>query len=124
MNLTTLATLAKDHPLPTLASMGAALVLAAFAIDERYAHAGDVRNLQANTVREIQINRISGEISLMELRINDSRNRARELTAKQKLTQGEMALAQQYNTDVSSLEAEKRQKQRLLDQIKAGVPIQ
>jgi hypothetical protein len=100
-----------------------------------FAHAGDVTKAiesvrqeskqdQAATVREIQINRLSGEIGLIQIQSADTKNRLGDLSAKQKLTPGEAQRAKELADDFADLQATKRSKERLLDQIKAGKVIQ
>ena len=92
-----------------------------------FAHAGDVRqeidavriesrNAQAATIREVQVNRLSGEIGLLDIQIRDSRNRM--LDSKDATTR------QRYAGDLDQLERDRTVKSRTLEQIKAGVAVQ
>jgi hypothetical protein len=135
--MTDLLQMAKDRPVLSIGGavtiVGACISAALWTWGE-FAHAGDVRKevesirqetaaSQASTVREIQINRIGGEVAIIDLQARDTRNRLRELSAKQKLSSGEVQNAKELGDELSELQQQKRAKERLLDQIKAGVPI-
>ena len=109
--------LLRDNPVKSASSAVAVLaviVAAAISVDDRYAHAADVVTQQSSIVREVQINRLSGEIGLLELQIRDSRNRM--------LDTKDAGARQRYAADLDQLQTDRQAKQRTLEQIKAGVP--
>jgi len=124
MNLATLALWAKDNPLATLGGMGAALVAAAFAIDDRYAHAADVQAQSRSLAGALEVNRLTSEVSVLEIRRATLRDKVYEGAARQAQARqpnaAERAIWERYAAELRDMDRQITDKQRLIDQLRTG----
>ncbi|MEO8754844.1 MAG: hypothetical protein ABI624_19435 [Casimicrobiaceae bacterium] len=104
---------AQSFSTPVKAASGivAALVVilgAGFAIDERYAHAGDMRQLSV----EMQLQGLDARQTSLRDKIFDLEQKKRN--------QGDNASLSRYQNELKDVERDIAQKRQMLDQMKAG----
>jgi len=125
----------KDRP---VLSIGSALLVASSIVWaflwawSEFAHSSDITRIEmaqkadhGGTIREIQINRLSGEIGILDLQIRDARNRLLDLAAKPRtrsLNDPTAIATQRYAQELTALEADRRTKAAVLERLKAGIP--
>lgn len=91
----------------TFVAIGAFVALL-FTIDERYAHAGDLRQLS------LQV-----EMSALQARQASLQDRIFDLEQKKK-TQADQASLSRYKNELGDVQRQLQQKRQLADQMKAG----
>ena len=96
-----------------------AIILGAFvAFDSRYALAADIKE-------QLEINRLTAEISVMQIRRSNLEDKvydqaARQAASRQRLNAAESASFERYKAELNAVASEITDKQKLLDRIRSG----
>lgn len=122
MFLTTLATWAKDNPLLAFGGTVVAIVGGTVVVDERYAKAADVRSAQSQISGQLEINRLTAEVSVLEIRRATLQDKVYEGAARAAVTRSinpaERAISDRYGAELRDIERQIADKRRLLDQLR------
>lgn len=116
----TAAEVVKENPIKTAASIVAALgiiVGAVVTVDDRYAHAGEVRQSVQQFSTGLTVNRLTNEVGQLRIERALLQQRIIEL---QKAGPRARADLQRAATDLAALDAELLAKKRQLDRVLAG----
>lgn len=110
----TAADVARENPLKlaaaTIASV-AIIVGAALGIDERYAHAGDIRQLSA----QLDANRLTAEIAVLEIRRSNLQDKVYEGQARRSQNRAEIEILDRYRRELADVERLILEKRRVLE---------
>lgn len=109
---------------PIKSAVGALAALAVIvgffiAIDDRYAHAGDMRQLST----DMQINRLASENSILDSRRKAVEDKMYELAAKnqmKRLAPSEQSILQRYSSELRDVQREISEKRQLIERLKTG----
>lgn len=109
-------------PMSTAAGTVGALVVilgAGAAIDDRYAHAGDVRKIES----ALEINRLTAEVSVLEIRRSSLEDKVYDAAARgqtKRAAPAEQAILSRYSAELRDVSKQITEKRLLIDQLKAG----
>lgn len=108
-------------PVKTLGGIVVALGVilgGAIAVDERFAHAGDLKQLNAN----IEINRLTGEVSVLQIRRSQLSDRIYDTLGKVKgrPTPEQDASLQRSKEEAVAIDREIEVKRRALERLRTG----
>ena len=110
----TAADVVRENPVKiaaaTIASVGI-IVGAAFGIDERYAHAGDIKALSA----QLDANRTAAELAVLEIRRNTLQDKVYEGRARRSQSRAEIEILDRYTRELADVERQINEKRRALD---------
>lgn len=118
---TGLMALLQAGPIKTLAGTLAALGIiigALLTADARYAQAGDIRAIAG----QLEINRLSGEVAVLEIRRSTLQDRVFEAQARsaRKESQSDRAINARYTSELSDIERQLAEKRALVDRLRTG----
>lgn len=113
--INTLSNLAKDNPLTALGGLLAGVIVGAIALDERYAHAGDLDRVN----QSISVSSLRSEVSILELRRAGLADKVYELDVR-KPTPESQALRVRYQADLQQLTTELQEKKKRITQLETG----
>lgn len=93
----------ESHPLKlalsALAGLGI-IIGAFFAIDERYAHAGDIRALSS----QLEANRLTAEVSVLEIRRSTLQDKVYEGRSRNARSRSDVEILDRYQRELADVE--------------------
>jgi hypothetical protein len=104
----------RENPLKiaaaTIASIGI-IAGAIVAVDSRYAHAGDIRQLSA----QLDANRLTAELAVLEIRRSSLQDKVYEGRARRSQNRAEIEILDRYTRELADLERQIQDKRRALE---------
>lgn len=110
------ATVVEEHhpiklALSALAGLGI-IIGAFFAIDDRYAHAGDIRALST----QLEVNRLTAEVSVLEIRRSTLQDKVYEGRSRNTRSRSDIEILDRYQRELSDVEKQIEQKRQQINQ--------
>lgn len=110
------AKIIEDHNPIKLASSALAglgiIIGAFFAIDDRYAHAGDIRTLST----QLEVNRLTAEVSVLEIRRSTLQDKVYEGRSRRSATRSDIEILDRYQRELTDVEKQIESKRQQIDQ--------
>lgn len=104
----------------SLITFATTLIGGAFLIDERYAHAGEVGRKMTVLTDQLEINRLSSEISILRMRKASLEDKLYESNARNasRASKSEAKIQDRYTNELEEVTRQIVDKEQLLDTIK------
>lgn len=97
------------------------IVAGVWVVDERYAHAADVRGLTTEVTRQIEMTRLGADTNTLELRRASLLDKIYDAAARQgPRTAGDKAIAERYQIELRDVDVTLRDKRRELERLKTS----
>lgn len=110
------AKVVEDHnpfrlALSALAGLGI-IIGAFFAIDDRYAHAGDIRALST----QLEVNRLTAEVSVLEIRRSTLQDKVYEGRSRRSASRSDIEILDRYQRELADVERQIEIKRQQISQ--------
>lgn len=104
----------RENPLKiasaTIATI-AVIVGAAIGVDDRYAHAGDIRQLSS----QLEVNRLTAELSVLEIRRGTLQDKVYEGKSRNSRNRSDVEILDRYQRELADVERQINEKRRAVD---------
>lgn len=97
--------------LSALAGLGI-IIGAFFAIDDRYAHAGDIRSLST----QLEVNRLTAEVSVLEIRRSTLQDKVYEGRSRRSASRSDIEILDRYQRELADVENQITSKRQQINQ--------
>lgn len=122
----TLTAFFKDNPIKTIStivSFVASVVVGVIVIDERYAHAADYKQQMSSLSTQLEVNRLTSEVNVLENRKSTIKDKMIDISRKnptQKVNPTDKLYLDQYQSEMNQVDAEITNKKKIIDQLRSG----
>jgi hypothetical protein len=116
----------KDNPIKTIStiiSFVVSIVIGVIVIDERYAHAGDINKQMSTLSSQLEVNRLSSEVNVLENRKSTIKDKMVDISRKSpanKVNPTDKMYLDQYQSELSQVDSEITNKKKIIDQLRSG----
>ena len=90
------------------------IIAAFFAIDDRYAHAGDIKALST----QLEANRLTAEVSVLEIRRSTLQDKVYEGRSRNSRSRSDIEILDRYQRELADVENQINAKRALINQMR------
>jgi ATP adenylyltransferase/5',5'''-P-1,P-4-tetraphosphate phosphorylase II len=105
----------------TVLTFAASVFVGVIFIDERYAHAADYKQQMITLSNQLEVNRLSGEVNVLENRKSTIKDKIIDISRKSPKKNSEDQLyLDQYQSEMNQVDIEIINKKKIIDQLRSG----